>query len=51
MMELLNVNRSHRQEVFRLCQLLREENARMSFTDIASEEELDQWFDSPEIYL
>lgn len=51
MMELLSVNRSHRQEVFRLCQLLREENARMSFTDIASEEELDQWFDSPEIYL
>jgi len=51
MIELLIVNRSHRQEVFRLCQMLREENARMSFTDIASEEELDQWFDSPEIYL
>lgn len=37
--------------IFELCQLLKQENARMSFTDVESESDITAWLEDPNIYL
>ena len=38
-------------EIYKLCQILKEENARMSFTDVESESDINTWLDDPNNYL
>lgn len=45
------INEQDTDAIFDLCQLLKEENARMSFTDIEDKQQIKQWLDDPAIFL
>lgn len=43
--------KSDLESVFELCQVLKEENARMSFTDVESMDDVDKWLEDKNVYL